>query len=75
MAVVFASSAVVNMVNYMVAPMYHYILFNIDFDDKIFRFRTDGYNTYTSSRFAKVWKYGMHLIGEFSFMKLVNNSR
>ena len=48
-------------------PHYHYILFNIDFDDKIFRFRTDGYNTYTSSRFAKVWKYGMHLIGEFSF--------
>ena len=46
-------------------PHYHYILFNIDFDDKIFRFRTDGYNTYTSSRFAKVWKYGMHLIGEF----------
>nr|UYL95712.1 MAG: replication associated protein [Microviridae sp.] len=50
-----------------VRPHYHYILFNIDFDDKIFRFRTDGYNTYTSSRFAKVWKYGMHLIGEFSF--------
>ena len=22
-------------------PHYHYILFNIDFDDKIFRFRTD----------------------------------
>jgi hypothetical protein len=48
-------------------PHYHYILFNIDFDDKIFRFRTDGYNTYTSARFSKIWKYGMHLIGEFSF--------
>lgn len=48
-------------------PHYHYILFNIDFDDKVFWFRTDGYNTYTSARFSKIWKYGMHLIGEFSF--------
>ena len=48
-------------------PHYHYIFYNIDLSDKVFAFRTDGYNTYTSPRFGKVWRYGMHLIGEFSF--------
>ena len=43
-------------------PHYHYILYNIDLSDKKFLFRADNYNTYTSERFAKVWKYGMHLI-------------
>jgi len=45
-------------------PHYHILLFNIDFDDKVYLKKTDaGSVLYTSETLSQLWRYGYHSIG------------
>lgn len=48
-------------------PHYHALLFNHDFDDKLYFKRSAKDKFYTSSALAALWPYGTHLIGSASF--------
>lgn len=49
-------------------PHYHVILFNHDFNDKIFYERsTRGHTLYTSRNLSKLWPYGLSTIGSVTF--------
>lgn len=49
-------------------PHYHVILFNYDFNDKIFYERTTrGDTLYTSRNLSKLWPYGLSTIGSVTF--------
>lgn len=46
-------------------PHYHILLFNVDFDDKVFLKKTQaGSILYTSPTLSELWQYGYHSIGE-----------
>lgn len=48
-------------------PHYHLILFNYDFDDKKF-YSSDGLSDYyVSESLAKLWPFGMSIVGDLSF--------
>lgn len=48
-------------------PHYHAILFNLDFNDKLY-FKTIGdFKLYTSAFLAKLWPLGTHTIGSATF--------
>lgn len=48
-------------------PHYHALLFNHDFEDKVFYKRVRGNNYYTSKALSEVWEYGFSTIGELSY--------
>lgn len=49
-------------------PHYHACLLNFDFDDKVQTRVTDlGHKVYTSASLAKLWRFGIHEVGSFSF--------
>lgn len=49
-------------------PHYHVILFNHDFNDKIFYEKTpQGHTLYTSPSLSKLWPYGLSTLGAVTF--------
>lgn len=48
-------------------PHHHAILFNFDFPDKVLEAKKKDYCEYSSEILDKLWKKGLHSIGEVSF--------
>lgn len=48
-------------------PHYHYLLFGVDFRDKVLATVRNGNRVYTSERLSKLWPYGFSSVGEVSY--------
>lgn len=48
-------------------PHYHALLFNFDFDDKLFLSEKNGNRVYTSPSLSYLWPQGFSVIGQVSF--------
>jgi hypothetical protein len=48
-------------------PHYHSILFNLDFDDKVYYKTVNGFKYYTSEVLSDLWKFGYSVIGDVTF--------
>ncbi|AXL14483.1 replication initiator protein [Microviridae sp.] len=48
-------------------PHYHFIIFNFDFDDKLFFKRLNDSVLYTSDKLASLWPYGYSSVGSVTF--------
>lgn len=48
-------------------PHYHYLLFNLDFPDKVLVTVRNGNRLYTSSSLEKIWPFGFSSIGDVSY--------
>lgn len=57
-------------------PHYHVILFNHDFNDKIFYEQTSqGHTLYTSKTLSKIWSYGLATLGAVTFQTAAYTAR
>lgn len=48
-------------------PHFHALIFNYDFNDKVFFKRERDYTLYTSSKLSKLWPYGFTTLGNITF--------
>lgn len=48
-------------------PHFHYILYGVDFNDKVLQTVRNGNRLYSSATLGKLWPYGFNSIGDVSF--------